>query len=147
MSWGKYIGGVVDQKLLRFLLVGACNTVLSIVMMFVLYRLFGFGYWGSSGVSYFLCSILSFYMNRHYTFGNHDGIMQAGFRFALNIGVCYAMAYLAAKPLVRFLLFKLRGSFSPDLMDQMAMLAGMVLFTGCNYLGQRLFVFPDKSNP
>jgi len=132
-----------DQKLKRFILVGLFNTALSTAMMFGLYRLIGLGYWGSSSLSYFLCSIISYFLNKRYTFGSRAGYMQSGLRFAVNIGVCYGVAYLMAKPLVRFGLETMGSRISAEVLDQLAMLAGMVLFTGMNYLGQRFFVFPD----
>lgn len=140
MEWAQ----IADKKLLRFLLVGLCNTAVSLMMMFGFYRVLGYGYWGSSGWAYFLCSIMSFVLNRSYTFGSRDSVLRSGLRFALNIGVCYGMAYLLAKPLVRFCLRAAGAFLSAALLDQLAMLAGMALFTAMNYLGQRFFVFPEK---
>jgi len=134
---------LIDGKLLRFLLVGSFNTLLSLAMMFGFYRVLGLGYWGSSALAYFLCSIVSYFLNRFYTFGSSAGFVQSGLRFALNIGLCYSIAYLLAKPMVRFGLGLAGGLFSAAFLDQLAMLAGMALFTGMNYLGQRLFVFPE----
>ena len=55
----------------------------------------------------------------------------------LNIAVCYFVAYGLAKPLVTAVL----DNAGEDLRDAVAMLAGMVIFTGLNYLGQRFFAF------
>ncbi len=135
-----------DKKLLRFILVGLFNTLMGVVTMFGFYHLLHIGYWGSSALSYFLCSVLSFFLNRNYTFGDKGGYGPAALKFAVNIGVCYSLAYLAAKPLMRWGLGALAGEgtlISPALADQGAMLLGMVFFTGLNYLGQRFFVFPE----
>ena len=58
-------------------------------------------------------------------------------RFILNIAVCYFLAYGAAKPLVRLLL----ADSTQVIRDNVSMLVGMVLFTCCNYIGQRFFTF------
>ena len=79
---------IVDQELLRFIIVGLFNTFLGMVTMFGFYHL-GMGYWGASGLSYFLCSIVSFFLNKHFTFKNEDSLAQTGLRFAVNIAVCY----------------------------------------------------------
>ena len=143
MSLRELVVSLIDKKLLRFLLVGLFNTACSATMMFGFYRVLGLGYWGSSGLSCLLASIASFFLNRNYTFGSQAGIVRSGLRFAINIGVCYCVSYLMAKPLVRFLLEAAGGYASVELLDQLAMLAGMVLFTGVNYLGQRFYVFPE----
>lgn len=62
-------------------------------------------------------------------------------RFAGNILVCYLVAYGAAKPAV---LWALAGA-GKTLQENLAMVVGMCLFTGLNYLGQRLFVFSDQA--
>ena len=58
-------------------------------------------------------------------------------RFAANIAVCYLIAYGAAKPLC----LRLLANASVSTRDNVAMLVGMVFFTGLNYLGQRFFAF------
>jgi len=131
-----------DRKLLKFLLVGVCNTVLSAVIMFLLYNLTGFGYWGSSAVSYLVGAVLSFFLNKYFTFGNKDALWKTAVKFALNAAVCYLLAYSIAQPLVSLLLSSL--SLGPALVDQAAMLAGMVLYTLFNYVGQRFFAFRQK---
>ena len=128
-----------DKKLLKFLLVGVANTLFSAVIMFLLYNLAHFGYWGSSAISYILGSILSFVLNKSFTFQNRDSVLKTGLKFALNVAVCYAIAYSLAKPAVIWVL----SSFSlpQNITDQISMLFGMCLFTGLNYIGQRFFAF------
>ncbi len=123
---------IVDQELLRFIIVGLFNTFLGMVTMFGFYHL-GMGYWGASGLSYFLCSIVSF--------KNEDSLAQTGLRFAVNIAVCYFAAYLVAKPAVRWLVSASGLQLTVQIVDQVAMLAGMCFFTAFNYLGQKFIVF------
>ncbi len=128
-----------DRTLLKFLLVGCANTLCSMCIMYLLYNLAHFGYWGSSAVAFFLASILSFFLNRSFTFQSKEGIGKTALRFSVNIAVCYLLAYSAAQPMVGWAL----GRFGLDvsLVEQIAMLFGMCLFTGLNYLGQRFFAF------
>ena len=53
------------------------------------------------------------------------------------IAVCYLIAYGIAKPLC----LRLLSGAAVSTRDNAAMLVGMVLFTGLNYLGQRFFAF------
>jgi len=138
------ISKLVDRKLRRFILVGLFNTGFSMAMMFGFYNVLHFGYWGSSGLSFFIASIASYILNRRYTFGSNASYIQSVLRFTLNIGVCYCVAYLIAKPLTRAVL-AVAGNYAPaGLLDQISMLAGMGIFTCMNYLGQRFFVFPER---
>lgn len=133
---------VFDRTLLRFLLVGVCNTICSAAIMFLLYELAGLGYWGSSAVAYALASILSFLLNRSYTFQSKGPLMRTALRFATNVAVCYLIAYSLAQPLVGWGLG--RAGLTQAVVDRATMLFGMCLFTGLNYLGQRFFAFREK---
>ena len=49
------------------------------------------------------------------------------------------LAYGIAKPFVGWML----SSFSVSVQENAAMFAGMCLFTGLNYIGQRFFAFKE----
>lgn len=132
---------LLDPSLFRFLIVGVINTLVGTAIMFGLYNLAGCSYWVSSAANYGLTSILSFFLNKYFTFRSRNRSGKEVLRFALNILVCYAVAYGAAKPLVRWLL----ADASAPVRDNVSMLVGMILFTGCNYLGQRFFAFKKDS--
>ena len=110
---------------------------MGMAIMFGLYNLAGASYWVSSAANYILVSILSYVMNKTFTFRHEGQVMQSGIRFAINIAVCYLLAYGIAKPCALALL----EGCSRTLQENVAMLIGMCLFTGMNYIGQRVFVF------
>ncbi len=128
-----------DAKLIKFVIVGVINTVVGMAIMFGLYNLARCSYWMSSAANYILTSILSYFLNKTFTFGNKDGVGSTALRFALNIAVCYLLAYGIAKPTVGWLL----SGTSVSLRDNCSMFTGMILFTGFNYIGQRFFAFRE----
>lgn len=134
------IKSVIDVKLLKFIIVGGINTLLGSAIMFGLYNFAGCSYWLSSALNYILTSILSFFLNKHFTFQNKANSFGQVLRFALNIVVCYVLAYGIAEPLMAFIL----RNASTSIKDNASMLVGMCLFTGLNYLGQRLFAFREN---
>lgn len=131
---------IIDVKLLKFILVGIVNTIVGTAIMFGLYNFAGCSYWVSSAANYILTSILSYVLNKYFTFGHKGNAAESGVRFAVNIAVCYLMAYGIAKPLVRMIF---EGA-SVSIQENAAMLAGMCIFVGLNYIGQRFFVFREK---
>ena len=136
----KKLLSLFDAKLLRFLIVGVINTLVGSAIMFGLYNLAHCSYWVSSAANYILTSILSFFLNKYFTFQNKEQSLSQVLRFVINIAVCYGLAYGIAKPLCRALL----ANASVSVRDNVSMLVGMVLFTGLNYLGQRFFAFKSK---
>ena len=133
----KFISAFFDKQFLKFCLVGAANTIVGTAVMYGLRFGFDCGYWFSSAMNYVVGSILSYFLNKYFTFNSRGQSWQEIARFVLNIAVCYFVAYGLAKPLVTAVL----GNAGEDLRDAVAMLAGMVIFTGLNYLGQRFFAF------
>ena len=129
---------IKTHSLPRFLAVGVLNTLLSTVVMFVLYDAAHFNYWASSAISYVIGGILSFVLNRRFTFRSDVPLLTAALKFAATLAVYYLIAYSAAKPLVLFLFSDV---LSKEWAERVAMLTGMVLYTGLNYFGQRFFAF------
>lgn len=130
---------LIDEKLLRFIIVGAINTLVGAAIMFGLYNIAGFSYWVSSAANYILASILSYVLNKKFTFRHSGHVASSTVRFVINIAVCYLLAYGAAQPLMESML----ADCSISVRENAAMLVGMCIFTGLNYIGQRMFVFRE----
>ena len=128
---------LLDVKFWRFVAVGIVNTLVGTLIMFGLYNFAGFSYWLSSSANYVLTSVLSYFLNKHFTFRHKDDDWKSAWRFALNIAVCYVLAYGIAKPLT----FLALADATVSVQENMAMVMGMVFFTAFNYLGQRFFAF------
>lgn len=128
---------LVDEKMIKFLLVGVINTMVGIGVMFIAYNFLHLGYWISSALNYILGSIVSYVLNKNFTFKSNNNETQAIIKFLINIACCYLIAYGGAKPLM-FLIFK---DFEQQIRDNLSMLTGMCIFVIINYIGQRYFVF------
>ena len=126
-----------DASMYRFIIVGVINTIVGTSIMFGLYNFTSASYWFASGMNYFLTSILSYFLNKYYTFQHEGETLRSMLRFAINIAISYFIAYGLAKPLVLFVL----RDVELVVQENVAMLVGMVLFTFINYFGQRFFAF------
>ena len=126
-----------DLTFWKFILVGVANTLFGTGIMFVFYNVFHFSYWVSSASNYIFGSILSYFLNKTFTFKSKTNTGKTMLRFVVNISLCYLLAYGGAKPLARLIF----SGASQSLQENMAMLAGMCFFVALNYVGQRFFVF------
>lgn len=131
---------IFDETFWKFIIVGIINTIFGTAIMFIFYNCFSLNYWVSSAANYVLGSILSYFLNKYFTFKNREKGWKPLLRFAINISVCYLIAYGIAKPLVAYILH----SQSKSVQENGAMLVGMCLFVILNYLGQRFFAFRKK---
>ncbi|MCI9348450.1 MAG: GtrA family protein [Oscillibacter sp.] len=128
---------LIDGTMPRFLLAGIVNTLAGCGTMFLLYNLAGCSYLVSSAANYIVGGIVSFFLNKYFTFRRREWSWGQVWRFALNVAVCYGLAYGAAKPLAVMAL----ADTPKDIQENVAMLIGMCLYVALNYFGQRFFAF------
>ena len=129
----------LDASIWKFLLVGVGNTLLSMVLMFALE---GLGYWPSTAIAYVAGAVMSFFLNRSFTFRSQETMGRSAVKFALNVAVCYLMAYGIAQPVMELLP---QPVFVPAIWwERLSKLVGMGLYTVLNYFGQRFFAFQKQ---
>lgn len=134
-----------DPTFFRFIAVGVVNTLVGYGVMFGLYNLAGLhtwgdaGYWISSAANYVVGSVVSFFLNKHFTFRNQEKGPAVVIRFVINISLCWLLAYGLAQPVMEALLSGF--GLSEQLQGNLTMLAGSGLFVLLNYFGQRFFAF------
>ena len=129
-------GKLLDSSVWKFLLVGVGNTLLSMVIMFALE---GLGYWPSTAIAYVAGAVLSFFLNRRFTFHSEETLGRSAVKFALNVAVCYVLGYGLARGLMGIL--APWSPLSPLWWERLSKLVGMGLYTVLNYFGQRFFAF------
>ena len=133
----KFIKIFYDKTFLKFIIVGIVNTAVGAAVMFSLYNIFQCSYWVSSTMNYVVGSIVSFFLNKYFTFKSKAFSFKEVIYFIINIAVCFFIAYSLAKPFAMYLL----SGYSITVQENTAMFIGMVIFTGLNYLSQRFIVF------
>lgn len=144
-----FIKQFFDIKFWKFIMVGILNTLVGMGLQFLFFNLCGWGEWLSSIVGYILGSILSYFLNKHFTFKNKEKGIKPVIKFAVNIAVCYGLAYGIAIPLVNWVCtvnsVTMFGWTVEKFAGNASMLIGSCLFVAFNYIGQRFFAFKEKS--
>lgn len=131
---------LIDKTFIKFVFVGCINTLVGTAVMFLSYNWIGLGYWISSALNYIVGSIISYFLNKYYTFQNKEKSLKIIVKFIINITICYGIAYGLAKPFVAHIL----SSQAKMIQENVAMLVGMGLFVILNYIGQRFTVFNEE---
>lgn len=138
----KILSSFFDATFLRFILVGVVNTLVGTAIMFFCFNVLAWSYWISSALNYIVGSIVSYLLNKRYTFQQKGHDLYTILKFIMNITICYVLAYSFAKPLVTWLL----SGLSTNVQGNIALLVGMVLFVAFNYIGQRFWAFSQKKD-
>ena len=125
-----------ENEFVKFIIVGVINTIVGTSVMFLLYWA-GAGYWFSSAGNYIVGSIVSYFLNKYYTFKENSKSPLQILWFGIHIAVCYFVSHAAAKPLGEILL----PSASVEMQEIVAMCIAMGLYVISNYIGQKYIVF------
>jgi len=152
---GDFIKKFFDIKFWKFILVGILNTIVGTGLQFVLYNctilntMSEKGTFIASSVSYFLASIMSYFLNKYFTFKNKEKGWKPVIRFAINIAVCYSIAYGLAIPVTSWICkannLSMFGWSVDTFASNVSMVIGSCLFVALNYIGQRFFAFKETS--
>ena len=129
------------RQIFKFGLVGILNTVVGTTIMFLAYNVLNLGYWLSSALNYIVGSVLSYFLNKYFTFGSRRRSNMELIRFLINILLCYLLAYGLALPFVRNFILSIGISLEKQILEQISMICGMCFFIILNFFGQKLFVF------
>ena len=136
----RILSSFFDATFLKFMLVGVVNTLVGIAVMFFCFNVLAWSYWVSSALNYMVGSIVSYLLNKRYTFQQKGNDWHTVWKFIVNVSVCYVLAYGLAKPFVAWLL----SGVTTNIQVNAALFVGMVLFVGFNYIGQRFWAFSTR---
>lgn len=158
---GGFFRKILDIRTLKFLAVGVLNTIVGMGIMLLISALFNrcaptvaarrlfvlgtteytVSYLVASAANYVVGGTVSYFLNRYWTFKAGGRTARTVVRFIATIVICYAVAYLCAKPLAELALKK--TALSDGLKEVIALTVGAVLYTVLNYFAQRFLVFTD----
>ena len=136
----RILSSFFDATFLKFMLVGVVNTLVGTAVMFFCFNVLAWSYWLSSALNYMVGSIVSYLLNKRYTFQQKGHDWHTVWKFIVNVSVCYVLAYGLAKPFVAWML----SGVTTNIQGNAALFVGMVLFVGFNYIGQRFWAFSTR---
>lgn len=112
----KKIIKIADVTLIKYLIVGVINTLVTLTCIFLLMK-FGFGIYYSNIIGYVLGVILGFLLNTAFTF-NKKISFDRTLKYCLAIGICYLLNLMVITYLLYF-----------NLNEYLIQLLGMVVYT------------------
>ncbi|MED1470870.1 GtrA family protein [Bacillus salipaludis] len=133
----------MKYSFIRFVIVGILNTIVGLSVMYLLLHAFHLSYWISTFIGNSIGAIVSFFLNRSFTFKSQNAVSKTAIRFIVVILCCYSISYDLGKNLVSAILLS-NHFFTEKIRTDLAVLVGTGLYTVLNYLGQKLFVFSKK---
>lgn len=132
-----------DSSIPKFLLVGVGNTLLSMAIEFGLYNLAGWDPVLSSAVAFLAGAVMSFFLNRYFTFKSQETLGRSAVKFALNVALLWTLTHPILQP---WLAERLQQIASEQWANNGSLVICMGLYTALNYFGQRFFAFRKKES-
>jgi putative flippase GtrA len=130
----------ITSSFARFLLVGLFNTLIGLTTSFALYNLLHLNYWMSTFTGNTVGAIVSYTLNRTFTFRSKASVKSSWWKFALIILICYGVSY-GVSLLLADAVSSLLPSLPANWLHNAAILLGNGIYTIGNYLGHKYFTF------
>lgn len=130
----------VTGSFARFLLVGLFNTLVGLGASFAFFNVLHMNYWLSTFAGNCIGAIVSYALNRTFTFRSKASVRSSFWKFILVILVCYGFSY-SVSMLLAEAASSLMPSIGPGLLHNAAILVGNGIYTICNYAGHKYFTF------
>ncbi|MFD0697866.1 GtrA family protein [Paenibacillus sp. GCM10027628] len=130
----------ITSSFARFLLVGLFNTLVGLTTSFALFNLLHLNYWMSTFLGNTVGAIVSYTLNRTFTFRSQASVRSSWWKFALVILSCYGISYGVSWLLADILLSSV-PTLHANWLHNGAILAGNGIYTVGNYLGHKYFTF------
>lgn len=131
---------MLNYSFVRFILVGILNTICGLSIIFILYNLLHLNYWVSTFVGNSAGAIISYFLNKTFTFNSTQYHGKVIWKFIIIILICYIISYSISHWAGIFIISIFHMS-SISLANNIAILLGTGLYTIFNYAGQKLWVF------
>nr|WP_295973034.1 GtrA family protein [uncultured Bacillus sp.] len=124
---------------IRFIMVGIINTAIGLTIMLLFINVFRLSYWLSTFSGNCMGAVVSYFLNRTFTFQSSVNHQKAFYRFVLIICCCYFLSYTVGCMIAESVF----GHFTstPFNIESLAVIIGSGFYTLSNYFGQKLFVF------
>ena len=141
-----------DIKFFKFILVGLLNTAVGEGVILLLLHLAGWKHfsWGAGMAAFVgtvVGSVVSYFLNKYFTFKNKEKGWKPLVRFTVNIVACLLIRVVVATVVSALSKAASLSMFGMDVDTFAANLSwavGACTFVACNYIGQRFFAFREK---
>lgn len=128
------------NRFTRFLMVGAINTLTGLTIIFMLLSVLGWSYWLSTFIGNSVGAVVSYLLNRSFTFQSQIGFTKGALKFITVILLCYFISYSFSDIVAEAIYIRV-SHFPLINQEEFAILLGSGIYTLSNYIGQKNFVF------
>ncbi|MCZ8514227.1 GtrA family protein [Paenibacillus filicis] len=134
------MSALLRHSFIRFLIVGLLNTLVGLGISFFSFNLLQFNYWASTFLGNTTGAVVSYVLNKKFTFRSQISIRSSWWRFVLVILSCYGVSYGASIGLAQACI-RYFPQVPAGWLHNGAIFMGNVLYTISNYLGHKHFTF------
>lgn len=136
-------------QLVKYGIIGVSNTVITLVVFYVMNTLLGLAYGLANTVGYILGLINSFVWNRNWVFKTKSNLKKEAMLFAIGFFICFGLQMFVSWYLLEVAGLKdIELEFLPMKKpgQNIVMVLSMVVYTLCNYVYNRFVTFKQVSN-
>ena len=132
----------ISKRFIRFLIVGCLNTIVGFSLIFFFLNVLEAGYFLSTIIGYAISSVISFLLNRSYTFRHQGRIVVSYLKFIIVFAISYILSYVGGRVFIH-LLEKNIIFQDVHLLQNLSIVFGAGVYLLSNYIGNVKLTFRD----
>lgn len=133
----------LNNTFIRFLAVGLLNTLVGLSITIFFLNVIELNYWGSTFIGNSVGAVVSYLLNKSFTFKSKAPLLKSSLQFIAIIFICYLTAYSLGIVLAELIFPSIRLSAYLSY-HELSVIFGTIFYTMLNYIGQKWFVFNVK---
>jgi putative flippase GtrA len=133
---------MIKNEILIFLIIGLINTLVGLSSTYLFFDLIQLNYWLSTFIGNLIGMVVSYILNKKFTFKNEESVKSSLLKFFLVVFLCYYVSYWIGLRLSNMVVILL-SIFKPHT-GELSILFGAGLYTISNFIGQKYIVFKPK---
>jgi putative flippase GtrA len=130
---------MIRSQIKIFIIIGILNTIVGLSSVYIMFNILGLNYWPSTLLGNGIAMLLSYFLNRKFTFRNKAKAARSFLKFFIVVIACYYSSYWLGFHVSNLVL----SPFITDskVIGNISILLGAGLYTISNFLGQKFIVF------
>jgi putative flippase GtrA len=133
---------MIKKQFLIFLIIGVANTLIGLTSTYICFDFIKLNYWLATFAGNLIGMVVSYTLNKKYTFKNTKKVTSSLLKFFLVVFLCYYISYWFGLRLTHLIVDFF--VFIRPYVGEVSILLGAGLYTISNFLGQRFLVFNSK---
>ena len=129
---------LIIKKFFRYSFVGIGNSLFCISIIFFLKNILNYSYWISSSVGYLVGLLITYFINRRFTFYSKNKGIFNFYSFVIGVVICYLISFYISNLFLNLIFVQV---FNQTILTNLSLMLGFILYSILMFLYLNFIIF------